>query len=164
MGAEATVTLVRTRTMEDTFKECTSCPQMIVVPVGSFTMGSPASEPGRRIDEGPQHRVTIARQFAVGQFELTFDEWDACVAGGGCNGYKPTDQGWGRGRRPTIYVSWDEANAYVAWLSKLTGKPYRLLSEAEYEYATRAGTQTAGGWHFWKYMVAEVLYPPFARM
>ena len=75
----------------DTFKECTNCPQMMVVPAGSFTMGSPASEPGRSTDEGPQHTVTIARQFAVGQFELTFDEWDACVADGGCNGYKPSD-------------------------------------------------------------------------
>ena len=131
---------------KDTFKECTNCPQMMVVPAGSFTMGSPASEPGRYSDEWPQHTVTLVRQFAIGQFELTFDEWDACVAGGGCNGYKPSDQGWGRGRRPAINVSWDDANAYVAWLSKLTGKSYRLLSEAEYEYATRAGAQTAYPW------------------
>jgi formylglycine-generating enzyme required for sulfatase activity len=131
---------------KDTFKECTHCPQMMVVPAGSFTMGSPRSEPEREPDEGPQHTVTLARQFAVGQFELTFDEWDACVATGGCNGYKPSDEGWGRGRQPAINVSWDDANAYVAWLSKLTGKSYRLLSEAEYEYATRAGTQTAYPW------------------
>jgi formylglycine-generating enzyme required for sulfatase activity len=131
---------------KDTFKECSNCPQMVVVPAGSFTMGSPASEPNRYADEGPQHRVTIARQFAVGQFDITFDEWDACVAGGGCNGYKPGDNGWGRGRRPVINVSWGDANAYVGWLSKLTGKPYRLLSEAEYEYATRAGTTTAYPW------------------
>ena len=109
-------------------------------------MGSPPSEPERRSDEGPQRTVTLARQFAVGQFELTFDEWDACVGGGGCNGYKPLDQGWGRGRRPVINVSWGDANAYVAWLAKKTGKPYRLLSEAEYEYATRAGTTTAYPW------------------
>ena len=74
---------------KDTFKECTNCPEMIVVPAGSFTMGSPASEPGRDPDEGPQHTVTLAQQFAVGRFALTFDEWDACVADGGCNGYKP---------------------------------------------------------------------------
>jgi formylglycine-generating enzyme required for sulfatase activity len=128
----------------DAFQECAKCPKMMVVPAGSFTMGSPASEPGRYPDEGPQHGVTIGRQFAIGQFELTFDEWDDCVADGGC--HKPPDQGWGRGSRPVINVSWDDANAYVAWLAKKTGKPYRLLSEAEYEYATRAGTTTAYPW------------------
>jgi formylglycine-generating enzyme required for sulfatase activity len=130
----------------DTFKECSNCPQMIVVPAGSFMMGSPASEPGREVNEGPQRPVRFTRQFAVGQFELSFDEWDACVADGGCNGYKPDDRGWGRGRQPVINVSWDDAQAYVAWLSKKTGKTYRLLTEAEYEYATRAGTQTAYSW------------------
>jgi formylglycine-generating enzyme required for sulfatase activity len=83
----------------ETFNECSNCPQMIVVPAGSFTMGSPASETGHRDNEGPQHTVTIARPFAVGQFALTFDEWDACVADGGCDGYKPSDR-WGRGRQP----------------------------------------------------------------
>jgi formylglycine-generating enzyme required for sulfatase activity len=107
---------------KDTFKECANCPQMIVVPAGSFTMGSPASEPGRSSNEGPQRIVTIARQYAVGQFELTFDQWDACVADGGCNSYKPPDQGWGRGHRPVINVSWDDAKAYVAWLAKKTDK------------------------------------------
>jgi formylglycine-generating enzyme required for sulfatase activity len=130
---------------KDTFKECADCPEMMVVPAGSFTMGSPTSEPERSADED-QHMVTIARQFAVGRFEVTFEEWDACAADGGCNRYKPFDQGWGRGRRPVINVSWDDAKGYVAWLSKKSGKSYRLLSEAEYEYATRAGTQTAYPW------------------
>ena len=130
----------------DAFQECANCPKMMVVPAGSFTMGSPANEPGRQEDEGPQHMVTIAGQFAVGQFELTFGEWDACVADRGCNGYKPIDAGWGRGQRPVIYVSLDDARSYVAWLSKITGRPYRLLTEAEYEYATRAGTRTAYPW------------------
>jgi formylglycine-generating enzyme required for sulfatase activity len=130
----------------DTFKECSDCPQMIVVPAGSFMMGSPANERGRDTNEGPQHRVTFTRQFAVAQFEVTFQEWDACVADGGCNRYKPSDRGWGRDRRPVINVSWDDAKAYVAWLSKKTAKTYRLLTEAEYEYATRAGTQTAYPW------------------
>ena len=77
---------------------------------------------------------------------MTFDEWDACVADGGCNGYQPSDEGWGRGRRPVINVSWDDAKAYVAWLSNKTGKTYRLLSEAEREYVTRAGTTTPFWW------------------
>jgi formylglycine-generating enzyme required for sulfatase activity len=128
------------------FKECAHCPEMVVVPAGKFSMGSPASEPGRSADEGPQHTVTLARPFAVGRFEVTFDEWGACAADGGCNGYQPSDEGWGRGRRPVVNVSWDDANAYAAWLSKKTGKSYRLLSESEYEYAARAGRQTAYPW------------------
>jgi formylglycine-generating enzyme required for sulfatase activity len=136
----------RTLRPKDTFRECSNCPQMIVVPAGSFMMGSPRNERGRNTNEGPRHAVTFARPFAVGRFELTFDEWDGCVADGGCNGYKPSDRGWGRGRQPVINVSWADAKAYVAWLSKKTGKDYRLLTEAEYEYATRAGTQTAYPW------------------
>ncbi|MFI4994331.1 MAG: SUMF1/EgtB/PvdO family nonheme iron enzyme [Hyphomicrobiales bacterium] len=130
----------------DTFKECSNCPEMVVVPPGTFTMGSPASELNRASDEGPQHPVTFAQSFAVGRFELTFEEWDACVADGGCRGYKPDSQGWGRGRRPVINVSWDDAKAYIAWLAKKTGKTYRLLSEAEREYVTRAGTTTPFWW------------------
>ena len=147
-AANAPLSAAQERSLKpgDPFQECANCPQMIVVPAGSYTMGSPASEPDRDGDEGPQHNVTLARPFAVGKFALTFDEWDACVAGGGCNGYDPGDAGWGRARRPVINVSWDDAKAYVAWLAKLTGKPYRLLTEAEYEYAARAGTRTAYPW------------------
>jgi formylglycine-generating enzyme required for sulfatase activity len=86
------------------------------------------------------------KPFAVGKFSVTFEEWDACVADGGCNGYKPSDQGWGRGRLPVIMVTWDSATAYAAWLSRKTGKMYRLLSEAEREYVTRAGTTTPFWW------------------
>jgi Sulfatase-modifying factor enzyme 1/TIR domain len=99
------------------FKECTTaCPTMVVLPAGKFTMGSPDSEKDRSDSEGPQHEVVITKPFAVGRTEVTFDEWDACVSGGGCN--KPSDEGWGRGRRPVIQVSWIDAKAYVDWLSK----------------------------------------------
>ncbi len=128
------------------FRDCPECPEMVVVPAGSFTMGSPSSEKGRRVFEGPQHRVTIREPFAVGKYEVTFAEWDACVAAGGCGGYRPDDRGWGRGQRPVIHVSWDDAKAYVRWLSRKTGERYRLLSEAEWEYAARAGTRTSRYW------------------
>ena len=133
----------------NSFKECAQdCPQMIVVPAGSFTMGAPATEshaPGYAT-EIPQQPVTFSKPFAVSKYELTFADWDACVSAGGCNGYKPTDQGWGREQRPAINVSWEDAQQYVAWLSEVTGKTYRLLSESEYEYAARAGTTTAYPW------------------
>ena len=131
---------------KDLFKECDKCPEMIVVPAGTFTMGSPSNEPQRREFED-QVRVAIAQPFAVGRFAVTFDEWDACVADGGCGGYRPSDEGMSRGRRqPVIDVSWDNTQTYVAWLSRKTGKTYRLLSEAEREYVTRAGTTTPFWW------------------
>ena len=120
--------------------------EMVVVPAGEFIMGSPESEEERYSDEGPQREVTFGQRFAVGRFAVTFEEWDACVADGGCNGYRPDDEGWGRGRRPVINVSWDDAQAYAAWLSRKTGKTYRLLSEAEWEYVVRAGTTTPFWW------------------
>lgn len=130
----------------DSFKECNNCPEMVVVPAGSFIMGSPDTEIGRWDNEGPQHKVSFPHQFAAGRFSVTFDEWDACVADGGCNGYSPPDQGWGRGRRPVINVSWNDVKTYLAWLSHKTGKTYRLFSEAEREYVARAGTTTPFWW------------------
>jgi formylglycine-generating enzyme required for sulfatase activity len=130
----------------DHFKECARCPEMVVVPTGDFLMGSPDGEEGSDADERPQHAVTIAYLFAVGRFAVTFDEWDACVSAGGCRSYQPADRGWGRGRRPVINVWWEDAKAYVGWLSRETGKAYRLLSEAEREYVTRAGTTTPFWW------------------
>ena len=119
---------------------------MVVVPAGEFTMGSPATEKGRW-NEGPQHSVAIPRPFAASKFEVTFADWDACVGVGGCpHENRASDSGWGRGRQPVIGVSWDDAQAYVAWLSRMTGKTYRLLTETEWEYAARAGSQAAYSW------------------
>jgi formylglycine-generating enzyme required for sulfatase activity len=108
-------------------------------------MGSPQNEP-ERFPAEVQRAVTIAKPIAVARFAVTFDEWEACINEGGCNRYKPADRGWGRGRRPVIYVSWSDTKAYLAWLSRKTGKPYRLLSEAEREYVARAGTRTPFWW------------------
>ena len=125
-----------------TFRDCTGCPEMMVLPAGEFMMGSPETERGRNKDEGPQHKVTIGQPFAVGKFEVTFAEWDACVADNGCK-HKPGDETWGRGRRPVINVSWDDAKEYAVWLAKKSGKPYRLLTEAEWEYAARGVTKAS---------------------
>ena len=128
-----------------TFKDCDVCPELVVVPAGNFTMGSPANEPSRGKDETPVP-VSIAKPFAVGKFEVTFAEWDACVADGGCR-HKPSDRGWGRGKQPVMNVSWNDiSKQYLPWLSRKTGKRYRLLSEAEWEYVARAGTTSPFWW------------------
>ena len=102
-------------------------------------MGSAPTEPGHTADEAPAHDVAIARPFLAGKLAVTFDDWALCVAGGGCKSNpNPDDKGWGRGTRPVINVSWRDAQEYLAWLSAKTGKPYRLLSEAEREYILRA--------------------------
>ena len=116
------------------------CPEMVVIPAGSFLMGSPPDEEGRAADEGPQHRVTVGRRFAIGKCVVTFAEYDHfCEV---TKREKRADEGWGRGRQPVINVSWRDAKAYVEWLSRDTGQPYRLPTEAEWEYACRAGTTT----------------------
>jgi formylglycine-generating enzyme required for sulfatase activity len=127
---------------KDSFKECDACPEMVVVPKGSFTMGTPVTEVDRYKGEDPLHRVTLARPFAVGRFSISFDEWDACLADGGCDGNKGDDHGFGRGRMPAQGISFDAAKSYLAWLSRKVGRTYRLPSESEREYFTRAGTTT----------------------
>jgi formylglycine-generating enzyme required for sulfatase activity len=132
------------KTAGSEFKECAvACPLMVVIPAGKFTMGSSEDEMGRTAGEGPQHEVAIAEPLAVSKYEVTFDQWDACVAAAACPRAKDA---WGRGSMPAINLSWDDAKLYVAWLSRHTGKEYRLLTEAEWEYAARAGSNTRYSW------------------
>ena len=125
------------------FRDCADCPELAVVPPGSYQMGDP--DPAGREVEHPVHTVKIEQPFAVGRHEITFAEWDACEAAGGC-GHHPDDAGGGRGDHPIFGVNWEDANAYVKWLSEKTGHEYRLLSEAEWEYVASAGIGEAGHW------------------
>jgi formylglycine-generating enzyme required for sulfatase activity len=134
------------------FQECKSgCPEMIVVPAGNFLMGSPATETGRDDNEGPQHQVTISKPFAVAKFDIRESDWEACVLAEACQvGFRLSDNDYSSGddkkKSMPMVVKWEEAQQYVKWLSKLTGKPYRLLTESEWEYAARAGSATAYYW------------------
>jgi formylglycine-generating enzyme required for sulfatase activity len=143
------------------FKECNICPEMVVIPPGTFIMGSPETEKYREHDEG-QHRVTIDYSFAVSKAPITWDQWEACARDAMCDGQsvetalRKENQGkaetgeyidYGRGNRPVVGISWWDTRVFVGWLNKKTGKDqYRLLTEAEYEYAARAGTSTAYWW------------------
>ncbi|MCC6775411.1 MAG: formylglycine-generating enzyme family protein [Hyphomicrobiales bacterium] len=150
----------------DSFRECTDCPEMMVVPSGAFTMGSPVSESGRNTWEGPQHVVTIARPFAVGKFEVTVDQFGAFVRETGYNDgsrcwtfesgafNERAERSWHNpgfaqdGNHPATCLSFDDATAYVNWLQKKTGRSYRLLSEAEWEYAARGQAAPRSGPRF----------------
>jgi formylglycine-generating enzyme required for sulfatase activity len=146
------------------FQDCSACPQMVVIPAGSFMMGSPETDKDARDDERPQHKVTIAKPFAVSRFEVTFAEWNTCIDAGGCEhrpsawlqphgrlalrqSHRPGHPGLGQGARPVINVSWDDiTKQYLPWLNRVTGQAYRLLTEAEWEYAARAGKTTRYSW------------------
>jgi formylglycine-generating enzyme required for sulfatase activity len=123
----------------DRLQDGTEGPAMVVIPAGRFLMGSPENELGRRRDE-QQHRVTLAQPFAIGRHTVTFEEYDCFATATGRE--HPPDEGWGRERRPVINVSWEEALAYTGWLSGQIGRHYRLPTEAEWEYAARAGSVT----------------------
>jgi formylglycine-generating enzyme required for sulfatase activity len=127
---------------KEVFRDCRECPEMVLVRAGQLVEGSPPNEVGRSINEGPQHQLTINADFAVARYETTFAEWDWCVSERGCE-YSPSDRGWGRAQHPVIGVSWFDVQQYVIWLSGRTGLKYRLLTEAEWEYAARGGTTTA---------------------
>ena len=127
----------------ETFRDCDGCPEMVVIPSGSFDMGDSVGDGLDR--ERPVHGVTVAKPFAIGRFEVTFQQWDACIEAGGCS-YKPDDLNWGRGNRALGDVTWKDANEYIGWLSCITGARYRLPSEAEWEYMARAGSATKFPW------------------
>lgn len=148
------------------FKECADCPEMVVVPPGRFTMGSPASEEGRDSDEGPQHTVTFTKAFAVGRFHVTVDQFSAFVAatgyktGAGCYYYTgkwelDSSRSWlnpgftQQGTYPVVCVNFEDTQAYIAWLSRTTGKSYRLLSESEFEYSARGRRDVGTYSRFW---------------
>jgi formylglycine-generating enzyme required for sulfatase activity len=129
------------------FKDCSLCPEMVAIPAGQFMMGTSAADgaPANN-DESPQHGVTIARPFALGRFEITLDDWKACVSDGGCS-TKPSDKG--DERRPVTKISWDDVERqYLPWLSRKTGHAYRLPTEAEWEYAARGGASAPAGQKF----------------
>lgn len=130
---------------QDQLSDATPGPAMVIIPTGSFTMGSPDTEELRFSNEGPQHIVTISKAFAIGKYEITFAEYDKYAEATSTE--KPGDRGWGvqhwgRGNMPLFNVSWFDAKQYARWLSEETGQTYRLPTEAEWEYAARAGSET----------------------
>ena len=168
-----TIVFADTYRVGDTFRDCATCPEMVVVPSGSFMMGSPADEPNREDNEGPQHRVTISKPFAVGKYGVTRGQFTAFVdatgydAGNSCwiwdgSQWREGSNNWRNpgftqsDTHPVVCVSWNDAKAYIDWLSKKTGQNYRLLSEAEWEYVARAGTTTP--YHF-----GDIIFPSQAN-
>jgi len=156
LGFATTFTMAVPASATEQFRDCAGCPDLVIVPAGMFSMGSPPDDPDHQDAEGPQHRVTVARRFAIGKFDVTREQYALFAAGTGgaaldpkCDWTDPKSRGepFRQGpREPVVCVSWNDANAYAAWLSARTGHVYRLPSEAEWEYAARAGAATARPW------------------
>jgi len=120
------------------YADAAGAPELVVLPPGYFMLGAHPLDADAQFNEKPRREVNIAKAFAIGIVPVTFAQWDACVADGGTR-HRPSDSSWGRGDRPVINVSWHDAEEYVGWLARKTGLPYRLPTEAEWEYACRAG-------------------------
>ncbi|MGO9170405.1 MAG: SUMF1/EgtB/PvdO family nonheme iron enzyme [Rhodomicrobium sp.] len=135
-GTPEAVAAERSLGHRDAQIDCPYCPELVVLNAGSFQMGSDGKEKGHRTNEEPRHSVVIGKKFAIGKYQVTNREWDACVREGGCQGARRDDL------KPVAEVSWSDANSYLQWLKHKTGATYRLATEAEWEYAARAGTGT----------------------
>ena len=146
MGGEGDRYRSIVRGVGDVFSDCAECPEMVVIPSGRFRMGCLSTHRNCPDFQLPAHGVTILRPFALGRYEVTFAQWDACAVGGGCGGYSPEPEDGRRGDYPVTHVTWEDAQSYVSWLSAATGFEYRLPSESEWEYAARAGTVTEYWW------------------
>ena len=156
------LTFVNAHQVGETFRDCETCPEMVVLPAGEFIMGSPKGERGRYVSEEPQHQVTISKPFAVGKYEVTVGQYAEFVRETRhktANCYYPKNASWRNpgfkqtNNHPVVCVSWYDSSAYVDWLSTRTGHEYRLLTEAEWEYAARAETTTA--YHFGRMLLGN---------